>query len=166
MEGGFLLQEEIENKTVAISVQAAKLTGKVLAKACAAAYRKIQKDMAENAKRPQGRQSVKRLTGRYDAKTMPLNEDTKLFDQVIKEKNLKVDYAFMPNGPGKHLLLFKAAQIDTITAAFAEYTSRYMARSKEKRPSIKKELEKHGKRERTRTKPPKELKREAVRIDR
>ena len=158
------MQEEITNKTVAVSVQAAKLTGKVLAKALAVAYRKIQKDMTEKAKQPQGRQSVKRLTGRYDAKTMPLNEDTKLFDQVIKEKNLKVDYAFMPNGPGKHLLLFKAAQVDTITAAFAEYTSRYMARSKEKRPSILENIKKHS--ERARTRPPKERVREAVRIDR
>lgn len=160
------MQEEIENKTVAVTVQATKLTGKVLAKALAAAYRKIKKGMDEKAKQPKGRQSVKRLTGRYDAKAMPLNEDTKLFDQVIKEKNLKVDYAFMPNGPGKFLLLFKAEQSDTITAAFAEYTSRYMARSKEKRPSILQQIKKHDEREQAKPPRVRERKREAVRSDR
>ena len=144
------MQEQIENQTIALTVKASKLTVKALAKIFTVSLRKIQKDQAAKAKKPHGRQSVKRLTGRYDAKSLPLTEGTRLFDQVIKENNLKVDYAFMDNGPGKYLLLFKAQQVDTITAAFAEYTSRVMAKAKDKRPPIREQLKDLGDQARSR----------------
>ena len=156
------MQEEIENKTVAISVQAAKLTGKVLAKACAAAYRKIQKNI-EQGKTPQGRQSVKKLMNhRVTTNALPLDGETKLFDKVARQFN--VDYAFHKTDKGKYLLFFKAGQADAITQCFAEYTKAFMEKSKRRRPSILENIKKHS--ERARTKPPKERKREAVRVDR
>ena len=161
------MQEDIENKTIALSIKATQLTAKGLAKAFMAVLRKIQKDQAEKAKLPHGRQSVERLTGRYDAKAIPLTEGTKLFDQVIKENNLKVDYAFLENGPGKHLLLFKAEQVDTITAAFAKYSERVMNRAKDKRPPIREQLKRFQEQaERIKPTRQKERIKEAVRIDR
>ncbi len=113
------MQEDIERRTVAVSVRATKLTGRVLAKALTAVVRKIQKDLREG-QTPQGRQSVKKLMNHGVAtNSMPLSGDTKLFDRMARKYN--VDYAFHKTGPDKYLLFFKSGQADAITACFAEY---------------------------------------------
>jgi len=56
------LQEDIEQRTVALSVRATKLTGKLLAKVFAAVVRKIQKEHQKELT-PHGKQSVKKLMG-------------------------------------------------------------------------------------------------------
>jgi len=82
---------------------------------------------------------VKKLMNHDGPKSsLPLDGETKLFDRVAKE--FKVDYAFYPTGPEKHLLLFKAGQADAITACFSEYSRRVMENA-QRQPSIKKELE-------------------------
>lgn len=156
------MQEDVERRTVAISVSATKLTGKVLA-AFQAVLRKIQKEQQKAAAKPQGRQSVKKLTGRFDAKSIPMHGATRLFDLVVKEKNLKVDYAFYKTGPKKYLLFFKAGQADAITAAFSEYTKRVMGKSRQ--PSIREQLRSFA--EKAHSKPrQRERTKEAVRDDR
>jgi len=45
------LQEDIENKTIALTIKATQLTAKGLAKAFMTVLRKIQKDQAEKAQR-------------------------------------------------------------------------------------------------------------------
>jgi hypothetical protein len=158
-----LIQEEVERKTVAISVNAAKLSGRVLAKVLAAALKKIQKEM-DKAQTPQGRQSVKKLMNhRVSTNAMPLDGETKLFDQMARKYN--VDYAFHKTGPKKYLLFFKAGQADAITAAFSDYTKTMVDRAKGKKPSILKGLERAGERERAKPKV-KERAREAVRGER
>ena len=52
------MQEYVEERTIAISVKAAKLSGKVLAAACKKVFAEIAKQQ-EAAKRPKGRQSVR-----------------------------------------------------------------------------------------------------------
>ena len=52
------MQEDIERRTVALSVNATKLTGRVLAKAVGPLLHKIQKDYRAG-QTPQGKQSVK-----------------------------------------------------------------------------------------------------------
>ena len=155
------MQEDIERRTVAISLKATKLTGRVLAKVLAAVVRKIQKDH-NNAKTPQGKQSVKRLMNHgVSTNTLPLNGETRLFDKVARKYN--VDYAFYKTGPNKHLLFFKAGQADAITACFSEYTKLAMAKSR--RPSITGQLRSFT--EKARTQPrQQERKKEAVRDER
>jgi len=155
------LQEDVERRTVAISVTATKLSAKVLAKALAAAARKIQKEY-HNAQTPQGRQTVKKLMNHgVSTSSIPLDGDTKLFDRVARKWN--VDYAFYKTGPNKYQLFFKAGQADAITACFSEYTKRVM--TKERRPSILKNLKQLG--EQVRSKPREhERKREAAHGDR
>lgn len=156
------MQEDIERRTVAVSVRATKLTGRVLAKALTAVVRKIQKDLREG-QTPQGRQSVKKLMNHGVAtNSMPLNGDTKLFDRMARKYN--VDYAFHKTGPDKYLLFFKSGQADAITACFAEYSKRVMAKGI-KRPSILEQLKTLGEKSRTRRQE-KEHKREAARDER
>ena len=133
------IQEEVDNRTVALSVRAAKLTARVLAKALEAALRKLQKEH-NKAKTPQGRQSVKKLMNhRAATSSIPLDGDTKLFDRVARKYH--VDYSFQKTAPGKYLLFFKAGQADAITAAFSEYTKRVMVKAKDKRPSMREVLD-------------------------
>lgn len=157
------MQEDIERRTVAVSVNAAKLSAKTLAKALATALRKIQKEY-HKAQTPQGKQSVKKLMNhRVSTSALPLDGETKLFDRVARKYN--VDYAFHKTGPKKYLLFFKAGQADAITAAFSEYIKLVMGRGKSKRPSILQQLKQFGDRARSRPRE-QERKREAVRGER
>ena len=54
------MQEEVNQKTVALSIRTTKLTGKVLAAALGKVVRAVQKHHRK-ALTPQGRQSVKKL---------------------------------------------------------------------------------------------------------
>ena len=136
------MQEDIERRTIAVSINAAKLTGRTLAKVLAAVVRKIQKEHRK-AQTPQGRQSVKKLMNhRVSTNSLDLSGDTKLFDRVARKYN--VDYAFHKTDPGKYLLFFKAGQADAITAAFSEYTKLVMGRGKNRRPSILQQLKNYG----------------------
>ena len=133
------MQEDIDNRTVALSVKATKLTAQGLAKVLAAALRKIQK-VHRDGQTPQGRQSVKKLMNhRAATSTIPLDGDTKMFDRVARKWN--VDYSFHKTGPNKYLLLFKSGQADAITAAFSEYTKLVMARAKDRRPPMREQLQ-------------------------
>ena len=152
------MQDEVNQKTVALSIRATKLTGRVLA----SALRKILeegKKRHQKALTPQGRQSVKKLMNHYGAKnSMPLVGAPRQFDRIAKE--FHVDYAFHKVGPKDYLLFFKAGQADAITAAFSEYTKRVMARQKD-RPSILGQLRQFGAHIKTRQKE-REKTREAV----
>ena len=157
------MQEDVERRTVALSVNASKLTGRVLAKAITALLRKIQKEH-HKAQTPQGKQSVKKLMNHgVTTNSLPLDGETRLFDQVARKYN--VDYAFYKTGPNKHLLFFKSGQADAITACFSEYTKLMMNRAKSKRPSIVQTIKDFA--DKARTKPREhERKREAARDER
>ena len=130
------MQEDIERRTVALIVSTSKLTGRVLAKALAAAARKIQKEH-QKAQTPQGRQSVKKLMNhRAAVNTLELTGSTRDFDRVARKWN--VDYSFHKTGPNKYLLLFKSSQADAITAAFSEYAKATLNKSRS--PSIRQQL--------------------------
>lgn len=133
------MQDYVEERTVALSVKAAKLTGRALAKAMCKALAEIKKHHRA-AQTPQGRQSVKKLMNHYGTKSsMALVGAPKDFDRIARE--FHVDYAFHKTSPGHYLLFFKADQADAVTAAFAKYTEKVMGRSQEK-PSILGQLRK------------------------
>lgn len=124
------MQDEVNQKTVALSIRATKLTGRVLASA-------IWKILEEGKKRhqkaltPQGRQSVKKLMNHYGAKnSMPLVGAPRQFDRIAKE--FHVDYAFHKVSPGHYLLFFKAGQADAMTAAFQKYSDKVLNKGKDK----------------------------------
>lgn len=127
------MQEYVEERTVAVSVKALRPSGRVLAVALRKAAAEI-KAQREVGKRPQGRQSVKKLMNHYGTKNaMKLVGAPKDFDRIAKE--FHVDYAFHKTSPGHYLLFFKADQADAVTAAFSKYSEKMLGRSQE-RPSI------------------------------
>ena len=163
------MQEEVNQKTVALSIKTAKLTGKVLAAALGKVVRALQKHHRKaltplqkhhrKALTPQGRQSVKKLMNHYGGKNaMQYVGAPKDFDRIAKE--FHVDYAFHKVSPGHYLLFFKANQADAITAAFQKYSTKVLNKDQDK-TSILGQLRKLT--EQIRTKPKeKQRTREAV----
>ena len=141
------MQEEVNQKTVALSIRTTKLTGKVLAAALGKVVRALQK------------QSVKKLMNHYGGKSaMPYVGAPKDFDRIAKE--FHVDYAFHKVSPGHYLLFFKANQADAITAAFQKYSAKVLNKEQDK-ASILGQLRKFTEQIRTQAKE-KQRTREAV----
>ena len=66
------MQEEVNQKTVALSIRTTKLTGKVLAAALGKVARALQKHHRK-ALTPQGRQSVKKLIPVSESNQPPIS---------------------------------------------------------------------------------------------
>ena len=129
-----MVQEEIDQKTIALSIQTSKLTGRLLAKAISAALRKMKQ--AKDAPH-QGKQTVKQL-----AKQNAGLQNIEITDGNIKSferhaRKYGVDFALKrDNGsPPKWLVFFKARDADALTAAFTEFSRDTL--QKAKKPSVR-----------------------------
>lgn len=128
-----LVQEEIDQKTVALTIKTTKLTGRVLAKAVSVALRKMQQ--ARDAPH-HGKQSVKQLA-RQNAGMQNIeisNDNIGSFEKYARKYG--VDFALKrDNGsPPKWLVFFKARDADALTAAFTEFSQDVLKRAN--RPSV------------------------------
>lgn len=133
------MQEELEQRTVSVTVQAAKLSGRVLKAAIAAALRKMEQE--RNTPKV-GRNTMKRLAGRDGGmNTIEVSGRIRSFERYARkhqvryhiEKEVGVD-------PPRWTVYFKANQADALTAAFKEYTKKDLSR--ESRPSMLAKLHK------------------------
>lgn len=158
------MQEEVNQRAIALTVKATKLTGRVLLAAVQKYLAHLKKQRVEGLT-PTGKQSVKQLMGHGSStSSIPLDGGTRLFDRVARKYG--VDYAFHKVEPGKYQLFFKAGQTDAITAAFSEYTKLTLKRQRQKeRPSILAQLKKLREAIRERT-PQRERAREAAHEER
>ena len=132
-------------RTVTISVNTAKFTGRVFAKAVAKVYEHIKngKAVKQQAKEqdvtPHGKQSVKELVSQGQGVTSIEVHDRGIrrFERVARKYG--VDYAIKQvKGEKKYLVFFKGRDTDALQAALAEYTQQQVNRSK--RPSVRKLL--------------------------
>ena len=127
-----MVQEDVNQKTVAISVKATKLTGRLLAKAIAAALRKMRQ--ARDA--PHGKQTVKQLAQQNAGmQSIEVTEDNiGSFEKYARKYG--VDFALKKDGdtPPKWLVFFKARDADALTAAFTEFSRDTLKRAN--RPSV------------------------------
>lgn len=133
------MQEEIEQRTVSVTIQAAKLSGRVLKAAIAAALRKMEQE--RNTPKV-GRNTMKRFAGRDGGmNTIEVSGRIRSFERYARkhqvryhiEKEVGVD-------PPRWTVYFKANQADALTAAFKEYTKKDLSR--ESRPSMLAKLHK------------------------
>ena len=77
-----LLQEELEQRTVSVSIQAAKLSGRVLRAAIAAVLQKMEQ---ERTMPKVGRNSMKRLTAKDPgASTIEVTGRIRSFERIAK----------------------------------------------------------------------------------
>ncbi|WRS27407.1 PcfB family protein [Oscillospiraceae bacterium MB08-C2-2] len=132
------MQEEVTQKTIALSIQTAKLTASVLQKA----LKKLLE--AQKKKKPrfhQGKQTLRQLmkhnTGVSNIEIT--DENIKAFEHTAKKYG--VDFALkkdISTQPPRYLVFFKGRDADVLTAAFKEFSAKNLDR--EKKPSIRKLL--------------------------
>ena len=133
------MQEEVTRKTIALAIKAAKLDGKMLQ----AALRKLLQLYRKARDTPHhGKQTLKQLmrhgTGVSNIEITDAN--IKAFESTAKKYG--IDFALKKDTSGeipRYLVFFKGRDADVITAAFREFSAKNL--EKEKKPSIRKELE-------------------------
>ena len=141
------MQEEVDSRTVALVINTAKLTGRVMV---AAISKYLEHQSARKKQKstviPHGKQSVKQLIGQNQGVTsIESNDpDLKSFEKVARKYG--VDYAIKKirdeNGKHKYIIFFKGRDNDAITSAFREYTAKSM--EKARKPSILNKLKEIG----------------------
>lgn len=133
------MQEDIEQKTVSITVQAAKLSGNVMRTAIAAALRKMEQE--RNTPKV-GHNSMKRLAGRDGGtNTIEVSGRIRSFERYARKHQVRYHIEKeVGTNPPKWTVYFKANQADALTAAFKEYTKKDLER--DSRPSLRKQLRK------------------------
>ena len=144
------MQEEITQKTLALCVEASKMTAQLLQRA----MKKVLADMEKHKKNPplrHGKQTLRQLmkhnTGVSNIEIT--DQNIRAFSSTAKKYGL--DFALKKDTSGEHtryLVFFKGRDADAVTAAFREFSAKNLA--KEKKPSIRRRLTKakeHAKRQ-------------------
>ena len=133
------MQEEIEQRTVSVTIQAAKLSGRVLKAAIAAALRKMEQE--RNTPKV-GRNTMKRLAGRDGGmNTIEVSGRIRSFERYARKHQVRYHIENEVGvDPPRWTVYFKANQADALTAAFKEYTKKDLSR--ESRPSMLAKLHK------------------------
>ena len=133
------MQEELERKSISVTVQATKLTGRVMRAAIAATLRKIEKE--RNTPKV-GRNSMRRLTAQTpDAHKIEVEDRIRSFERYARKHQVRYHIEKeVGTDPPKWTVYFKANQADALTAAFKEYTRKDLARTQ--RPSLLSQLHK------------------------
>ena len=136
------MQEDVEQRTVALAISASKLTGRELKKAIVKLLAHL-KDKQTYPNIPQGKQSVKQLAKQGQGMTSIEITDQNIKDFERVAKKYGVDFAVMKDKheiPPKYVVFFKGKDADAITNAFKEYTADMV--KKAARPSVLAELRK------------------------
>ena len=132
------MQEEVTQKTIALSVNvgkgAARLTEQALQKA-------IKKFLEQKSKAPHGKQTMRQLM-KQNAGVSNIeitDSNIKAFESTAKKYG--IDFALKKDAtesPPRYLVFFKARDADALTAAFKEFSAKKL--TQEKKPSIRKLL--------------------------
>ena len=138
------MQEEIENKAIALNIKAAKLTTSVLKAALIKALAEMDKQR-KNPKIYKGRQSVKHLVrqGAGVSNIEITDGNIKSFEKVARKYG--IDFALKKDSstqPPRYLVFFKSRDADALTAAFREYSGRVVKDTSREKPSIRRQLSK------------------------
>ena len=132
------MQDEINEKTVALYIKTGKLTAEMLQKAMKAL---LAKGKQQIGKQPHGKQTLRQLmkqnTGVSNIEITDGN--IKAFESTAKKYS--IDYALKKDTteqPPRYLVFFKGRDADVLTAAFKEFSAKKL--TQEQRPSIRKAL--------------------------
>ena len=130
------MQDEINEKVVALSVKGAKLTAETLQKAIKTMLAQAKK---RQEKQPHGKQTLKQLAKQNAGlSNIEITEgNIKAFEQTAKKYG--IDFALKKDStetPPRYLVFFKGRDADALTAAFKEFSAKKL--TQEQKPSIRK----------------------------
>ena len=167
------MQEEVDEKTIALCVRTSRMTAKVLKAALAKLLRKMEESRQRKTaiKAEQKTKEAPEVISRGKKSLQGLmDEGAELTNIEITDKNIRsfervarkysIDYSLKKDksvDPPRYLVFFKAKDTDVMTAAFREYTG--VSLKKSKKISVRKKLQKaidrtanHRERQKTRQK--------------
>ena len=127
------MQEEITNKTIALSVKTGKMSGKALQ----AAMRKFLQMYRKKDTLHHGKQTLKQLV-RQNAGVSNIeisDGNIKAFSQTAKKYG--IDFA-LKKADDRYLVFFKGRDADVMTAAFREFSAKKL--DQERKPSVRRDL--------------------------
>ena len=124
------MQEEVENKSVALSIKATKLTANVLKAALRKALAEMEKEKKKLVRQGAGVSNIEVTDG-----------NIKSFERVARKYG--IDFALKKDSsssPPRYLVFFKSKDADALTAAFQEYSGKVVKKQEKEKPSIRKQL--------------------------
>ena len=132
------MQDEINEKTVALYIKTGKLTAAMLQKAMKAL---LKKGKGQITKAPHGKQTLKQLMKQNaGVSNIEITKDNiKAFERTAKKYG--IDFALKKDSseqPPRYLVFFKGRDTDALTAAFKEFSAKKL--TQEQKPSIRKAL--------------------------
>ena len=134
------MQDEVNEKVVALSIKGAKLTAEMLQKAMKEVLSQVKKEVDKQAI-PHGKQSLRQLMKQNaGVSNIEITDgNIKAFESTAKKYG--IDYALKKDTtetPPRYLVFFKGRDADVLTAAFKEFSAKKL--TQEKKPSIRKLL--------------------------
>ena len=132
------MQDEINEKTIALYIKTGKLTAQQLQKAMKLLLAQMKK---QTGKAPHGKQTLKQLMKQNaGVSNIEITKDNiKAFESTAKKYG--IDFALKKDStetPPRYLVFFKGRDADALTAAFKEFSAKKLDR--EKKRSIRKAL--------------------------
>ena len=132
------MQDEINEKVIALSIRTTKLTAEMLQKAMKAVLTQTKKQIG---KQPHGKQTLKQLMKQNTGvSNIEITKDNiKAFQSTAKKYG--IDFALKKDAtetPPRYLVFFKGRDADALTAAFKEFSAKKL--TQDKKPSIRKAL--------------------------
>ena len=132
------MQEQVNEKTIALYIKTGKLTADTLQKAMKSLLNQMKK---QKDKQPHGKQTLKQLMKQNTGvSNIEITEDNiKAFESTAKKYG--IDFALKKDtteNPPRYLVFFKGRDADVLTAAFKEFSAKKL--TQDKKPSIRKLL--------------------------
>ena len=132
------MQEQVNEKTIALYIKTGKLTADTLQKAMKSLLNQMKK---QKDKQPHGKQTLKQLMKQNTGvSNIEITEDNiKAFESTAKKYS--IDFALKKDtteNPPRYLVFFKGRDADVLTAAFKEFSAKKL--TQDKKPSIRKLL--------------------------
>ena len=128
------IQEDIENRSIALAIKTARVTEQVLAKAMLALLQKMKQSM-DTPK--EGQQSIKQLSKGGTLSSVEVTEgNIKGFDPIARKYGISYALQRDKSDPTRWMVFFKAKDADAMTAAFKEFSSKTLKREADK-PSVR-----------------------------
>ena len=132
------MQEQVNEKTIALYIKTGKLTADTLQKAMKSLLNQMKK---QKDRQPHGKQTLKQLmkqnTGVSNIEIT--GDNIKAFESTAKKYG--IDFALKKDtteNPPRYLVFFKGRDADVLTAAFKEFSAKKL--TQDKKPSIRKVL--------------------------
>ncbi len=137
------MQEEVEDRTINLMVSATKLVAGKIIEAAKGLLDTLSEDKEQPM--PTGKQSIKELIGQNQGVSNIDISRTDLRDFEKYARKYGIDYAVTKDAtsePPKYMVFFKGHDRDAMDAAFNEYTAKALQKGKDRKPSVRKELNK------------------------